>query len=231
MFLQGQGGAFPRMSLGLLPMWRRWFHQGRFQRRTFQSCLFQSPTTMDTLEYLELITFLIYSACTFGCPTGTYESSPCSTQGDRLCSGKTRFCYHFFLLCHNHCTVIAEIAIIKLANPTSQWLEFVSKHYSDVIKGMMASQITNLTIVYSTLYSGADQRKQQSSASMAFVLWINQWPVNSPHKWPVMTKMFPFDDVIMRLCWDVFYLRGWDVFRKNCRPYICSISIRGANDS
>ena len=42
-------------------------------------------------------------------------------------------------------------------------------HYSDVIIGMMASQITSLTIVYSTSYSGADQRKHESSASLAFV--------------------------------------------------------------
>ena len=34
--------------------------------------------------------------------------------------------------------------------------------------GVMASQITSLTIVYSTVYSGADQRKHQSSASLAF---------------------------------------------------------------
>ena len=46
-------------------------------------------------------------------------------------------------------------------------------------------------------YSGADQRKYQSSASLAFVGGIHRWPVNSPHKWPVTRKMFPFDDVIM----------------------------------
>ena len=50
---------------------------------------------------------------------------------------------------------------------------------------------------YSNLCSGADQRKHQSSASMAFVRGIHQWPVNSPHKGPVTRKMFPFDDVIM----------------------------------
>ena len=61
----------------------------------------------------------------------------------------------------------------------------------------MASQITSLTIVYSTVYSGADQRKHQSSASLAFVWGIHRRPVNSPHKWPVTRKMFPFDDVIM----------------------------------
>ena len=40
--------------------------------------------------------------------------------------------------------------------------------------------------------------KHQSSASLAFVRGINRWPVNSPHKWPVTWKMFPFDDVIMK---------------------------------
>ena len=71
-------------------------------------------------------------------------------------------------------------------------------HYGDVIMGAIASQITSRTIVYSTAYSDADQRKQQSSASLAFVRGIHRGPVNSPHKWPVTRKMFPFDDVIMR---------------------------------
>ena len=64
----------------------------------------------------------------------------------------------------------------------------------------MASQITCLTILYSTVYSGADQRKHQSSALLAFVRGIHRWPVNSPHKGPVTRKMFPFDDVII-LVW------------------------------
>ena len=71
-------------------------------------------------------------------------------------------------------------------------------HYCDVIMGPMASQITSLTIVYSTVYWGADQRIHQSSASLAFVWGIHRRSVNSPHKWPVTRKMFPFDDVIMR---------------------------------
>ena len=49
------------------------------------------------------------------------------------------------------------------------------------------------------VYSSADQRKHQSSASLAFVWGINRWPVKSPHKWPVTRKVFPFDDVIMVL--------------------------------
>ena len=58
-------------------------------------------------------------------------------------------------------------------------------------------QITSLTIVYSTVYSDADQRKYQSSASLAFLRGIHRRLVNSPHEWPVTRKMFPFDDVIM----------------------------------
>ena len=58
----------------------------------------------------------------------------------------------------------------------------------------MASQITSLSIVYSTVYLGADQIKRQSSASLAFVRGIHRWPVNTPHKGPVTRKMFPFQD-------------------------------------
>ena len=73
----------------------------------------------------------------------------------------------------------------------------LSCHYSDVIMGAMAFQIISFTIVNSTVYSGADQRKHPSSASLSFVRGIHWWPVNSPHKGPVTRKMFPFDDVIM----------------------------------
>ena len=72
-------------------------------------------------------------------------------------------------------------------------------HYSEVIMDTMASQIISLTIVYSTVYSGADQGKHQSSASLAFVRGIHRWPVNSPYKLLVTRKMFPFDNVIMSL--------------------------------
>ena len=73
------------------------------------------------------------------------------------------------------------------------------KHYNDIIIDTMASQITSLTIVYSTVYSGAYQSKHQSSASLAFVWGIHRGPVNSLHNWPVTRKMFPFDDVIMEI--------------------------------
>ena len=73
-------------------------------------------------------------------------------------------------------------------------------HYNDVMIRSMVFQITSLTIVNSTINSGADQRKHQSSASLDVVRGIHRWPVNSPHKWPATRKMFPFDDVIMHWC-------------------------------
>ena len=72
-------------------------------------------------------------------------------------------------------------------------------HYIDVIMGAMASQITGASIVYSAVSSGADQRKHQGSPSLAFVMRIHRWPVNSPHKGPVTRKIFPFDDVKLNL--------------------------------
>ena len=63
--------------------------------------------------------------------------------------------------------------------------------------GEIVSQITSLTIVYSTVNSDADERKHQSSASLAFVRGIHRGPMNSPHHWPATRKTFPFYDVIM----------------------------------
>ena len=85
-------------------------------------------------------------------------------------------------------------------------------HYDDVIMDSIASQITSLTIVYSTFHSGADQSKHQSSASLAFVWEIHRWPVNFPHKWPVTRKIFPLDDVIMIYGYlvGVHILTHWD---------------------
>ena len=80
---------------------------------------------------------------------------------------------------------------------TSTSYDDLALHYSDVIMSAMASQITSITIIYSTVYSGADHRKhKKSSASLAFVRGIHRWPVNPPHKGPVTQKMFPFEDDI-----------------------------------
>ena len=79
-------------------------------------------------------------------------------------------------------------------------------HYCDIIMGTMASQITSLTIVCSTVYSGSDQRKHQSSASLVFLQGIHQWPVNYPHKWPVTRKCF---HLMMSSCSICSQVKAW----------------------
>ena len=85
-------------------------------------------------------------------------------------------------------------------------------HYGDVTMGVMASQITSLTIVYSAVYSGTNRRKHQSSVSLAFVRGIHRGPVNSPHKGPVTRKIFPFDDVIMKVYTILTFIKSSAVF-------------------
>ena len=108
----------------------------------------------------------------------------------------TRLAKFYFLL-----SFWQNVGLLFISLFTTEYLNVLSlsssnrrhkaSHYNDVIMSTMASQIIRLTIVYSTVYSGADQREHQSSASLAFVLGIHQWPVNSPHKWPATRKMFP----------------------------------------
>ena len=85
-------------------------------------------------------------------------------------------------------------------------------HYTDVIMSTMASQITSLTIIYTTVYLSVDQRKYQSSASLAFVRGIHRWPVNSPHNRPLTRKMSPFDtsslfyiSTCIYMIWSILY--------------------------
>ena len=99
----------------------------------------------------------------------------------------------------------------------------MSAHYNDTIMSAMASQITDVSIVCLTVCSGADQRKHQSSASLAFVRRIHRWWVDSPHKGPVMRKMFSFADVVMFL--RSFVGSQW--FRTIfCLPDYCRLSYK-----
>ena len=95
------------------------------------------------------------------------------------------------------CTILSLILVFPYFFPYERHLR-MQQHYNDIIIGTIASQITNLTTVYSTVYSDADQRKHQSSTLLAFVRGIHQGPVNSPHKWQVTRKMFPLDEFIMK---------------------------------
>ena len=101
---------------------------------------------------------------------------------------------YILVIIHTVCTLLYFVW-------SSDWFT----HYNDVIMSAMAPQITSMTIVYSTVYSDADHRKHQSSASLAFGGGgggggvIHRRPVNSPHKRPVTRTIFPFEDVIMHI--------------------------------
>ena len=83
----------------------------------------------------------------------------------------------------------------QLSNPLDlPCLYIFLYHYNDVIMGAIASQITS---VYSTVYSYADQRKHKSSASLAICEGNSLGTSEFPAQCPVTRKMFPFDDVIM----------------------------------
>ena len=97
----------------------------------------------------------------------------------------------------------------------------------DVIMDAMACKITSVTIVYSAVCSGVNQRKYQSPASLAFVRGIHRSPVNSLHKGPVTRKIFPFDDVIMKKLHDDVikwkdFPRYWPFVRGNYRSRVNS---------
>ena len=73
--------------------------------------------------------------------------------------------------------------------------------------GAMVSEITSLTIVFWTVYSGADQRKYQSSRVTGLCAGNSPVTGEFPHKRPVMRNIFPFDDVIM-----------WFFYTNECLP-------------
>ena len=121
-----------------------------------------------------------------------------------------QICYFFLMILaciHNSLNLVTNGLIDNKSGSDNDLRRTVGKpfrvpmgsrfHYNDVIMSAMASQINSLTIDYLSVYSGADQRKHKSSASLAFVLGIHRSPVNSLHKAPVRRKMFLFDDVIM----------------------------------
>ena len=109
-------------------------------------------------------------------------------------------------------------------------LKEMHNHYNDIIMSAMASQITSLTIVCSTVYS----RRRSKKTSELRVTGLCEWnyPVTGefPHKGPVTRKMFPFDDVIMKSslylsvfnCTRHFTNRSWNIITIThvCQKYI-----------
>ena len=72
----------------------------------------------------------------------------------------------------------------------------------------MASKVTGLSIICSTLCTDADERKYKRSVSLAFVMGIHRCPVDSPHKQPLTRKMLPFDNGTMEIVED-FRCHHW----------------------
>ena len=86
--------------------------------------------------------------------------------------------------------ICPDINKTRTSNPLNNTLQWRHNEHNVVFNHQPYDCLLNL-------YSGTDQRKHQSSASLAFVRGIHRRPVNSPHKWPVTRKMVPFDDVII----------------------------------
>ena len=108
-------------------------------------------------------------------------------------------CFCCALFCYGY-------VMSSTSSDSYSWNNASGWHNCDIIMSVMASNITGISIVYSAVCSGADQRKHQTSTSLAFVWGIHQWQVNSPHKGTVTWKVFPFDDIIMR-CFILY--NGW----------------------
>ena len=101
-----------------------------------------------------------------------------------------------------------KLVILKHISRIDVWsiscgvvLRWMLWHYDDVKMSAMASQITSLTIVYSTVYSRHRSKKTSKLRVTGLCAGNSPGPVNSPHKGPVTRKMFPFDNVIMRPYW------------------------------
>ena len=132
---------------------------------------------------------------------GRSVAMPLSGQWNSVEAGKLWWCHMIWRCFPNHCPFARgthqppvdymcryKLLVLQTCNMESPVIGDATvalvwhHHYADVIMGAIASQITSLTIVCLNVYLNADQRKQHSSASLAFVRGIHRWPVNSPRK-------------------------------------------------
>ena len=108
--------------------------------------------------------------------------------GDMFCFPRSKTSFNWCPLCYWYChqawLLHYHVTYSKTGNAIV-W-SFVGvryclrdNHYRDIIMGAMASPITSLTIVYSTVYSGADQRKHRSSASLVIGEFLAQMASNA----------------------------------------------------
>ena len=95
-----------------------------------------------------------------------------------------------------------------------------SIHYDGIIMSTVAYLITGVSIICSTVCSGADQRKHQSSTSLVCVRGIHRWPLDSPHKGTVTRKKVP---IWWRhhVFWDMIGVMGWYVADSRANRHLC----------
>ena len=113
------------------------------------------------------------------------------------------------------------LAIMGIYAP-GRWMGIIWCHYINVIMTTIESKITSLTVVYSTAYSDADQRKHQSSASLAFVWWIHRDRWIPRTKGQLRGKCFHLMTSSCHLLGSWAYL-GWQFVIMMVRSH-CSIS-------
>ena len=110
---------------------------------------------------------------------------------------------------HQRC-MVCNIYLKAVSLCTYPWSESENRyfHYNGTIMSTMGSQITSLTIAYSSVYSGADQRRHQNSASLAFVRGIHRHLMTSSCKitaaCPVSNKLWK-TSVCKNIHWVLFY--------------------------
>ena len=146
--------------------------------RTYLRTLLKTATQLIENAHYDPITRLqirIFSAISFGH----------SNSGILWCKARGR-------MLRSQTALVQFLLMIMTYDPF-----VVSMHYSDVMMSTMASQITIVSSVCSTVCSDADQRKYQSSTSLALCEGNSPVTGDSPHKGLVTRRMFPFDDVIM----------------------------------
>ena len=132
--------------------------------------------------------------------------------------------YNIISVYHINLRIHAWLLNSRIAN-RSHPIKFI--HYSDAIINVKVSQMTGVSIVFSTVYLGTYQRKHHSSASLAFVRVIHWWPVDSPHKGSLKRKVFPFDYAIMQLMMTLTANRVNDMFLIfHCRLFTITIPMK-----
>ena len=143
---------------------------------------------VKSLLFIHTISYVIKPADQRAILTKMHNSS---IQTQQLCDTNDVYLSAWLSL-HRHCKYMISVPLEWNICPIWEIMVVHYHQYGDVIMGVLVSQTTSLMIINSTVHSGADQRKQQKSESLSVVWRIHRWPGNSPHKWPVLRKMFSF---------------------------------------